>query len=66
MIHKIRNILIILVFEVIFTNSGFGLKSAINSLSITPDLSPGLFRRMDNRALAPNSSLFIIPDTHFN
>ena len=63
MIHKIRNILMILVFEVIFTNSGFGLKSTINSLSITPDLSPGLFRGTDNRALAPNSSLLIIPDT---
>ena len=27
----------------VFKSTGFGLKSTINSLSIIPDLSPGLF-----------------------
>jgi hypothetical protein len=32
----------------------FGLKSASGSLSITPDLSPGLLKDLKNRALARN------------
>jgi len=47
-----------------FKKSGFGLKSIMNSLSITPDLSPGLLDDLKNRALAQNSFLFMIPDSH--
>jgi hypothetical protein len=40
-----------------------GLKSINTSLSIIPGLSQGLLNILKNRALAPDSSLFIIPET---
>jgi hypothetical protein len=52
-----------LVFEYVIENSIYGLKSIINSLSMIPELSPGLFNDLKNRALALNSSLFMIPET---
>ena len=64
MSNKITRFLIKLAFEGIYKISGFGLKSTINTLSITPDLSPGLLNINKNRALAPNSFLFMIPDTY--
>jgi hypothetical protein len=41
-----------------------GIKSILNSLSITPDLSPGLLRVPDTQALALNLSLLLITETH--
>jgi hypothetical protein len=41
-----------------------GLKYAIISLSITTALRPLLFNDHKYRALALNTSLLIIPDTH--
>jgi hypothetical protein len=65
MINIIRNNLTIPVYEIVGINTGFGLKSTISTVLITPVLSPGLVTGFKNRALAHNSSLFTIPDTQF-
>jgi hypothetical protein len=51
------------VYKVNISNKSYGLKSIFNSLSITPDLSPGLLSVLDNRALALNLSLLLISNT---
>ena len=49
--------LVKLACNLILHRSGFGLKSITITLSLTPDLSPGLINNITNRALAQN--LFI-------
>jgi hypothetical protein len=49
-----------LIYEVYFNSACYGLKSIISSLSVTLDLSPGLHIGLKKRALALNSSLFLI------
>jgi hypothetical protein len=64
MINIIKNILKMLVIEMVLINTHYGLKSIIYSLSITPDLRPGLFSDLMTRASAQNSSLFMTLKTH--
>jgi len=45
------------IYNLILIRSGYGLKSLTDSLSLTPDLSPGLINNPKNRALAHNSFL---------
>jgi hypothetical protein len=51
-------------FDLNNKNKNYGLKSIIVSLSLTPNLSPGLINNLKHRALALNISLLIIPDIY--
>jgi len=53
--NQTSKFLINLAFTLFYKYYGFGLKSIMNSLSITPDLSPGLLSGHLDRALAHNS-----------
>jgi hypothetical protein len=63
MSNKTTIYLIKLAFNVFIKKTCFGLKSIMNSLSITPNLSSGLLKVLKNRALAHNSFLFMITDS---
>ncbi len=65
MTNKIIEFLIMLDLVMVLKSTGFGLESTIGSLSITPNLSPGLSYGYKNRALTLNSSTLMIPDTQF-
>jgi len=54
MSKKNTKLMVKLTYNLFINRSDYGLKSITNSLSITPDLSPGLLNNLKNRALAHN------------